>query len=65
MNHETFAYSEYCTAFFVPELAAVMVYDEIREAEIQTIPAGSEEEADRIIARWLHHSPRGCICETL
>lgn len=60
-----FEYTDYCTAFYAPELAAVVVYDEIQEKEIQTIPAGSEEEAEHIMARWLNHSPRGCICETL
>ena len=65
MNQDRFAYTDYCTAFYVPEISAVMVYDEIQEKEIQTIPAGSEEEAERIMARWLNHSPRGCICETL
>lgn len=65
MNQETFVYSYFCTAFYVPEMAAVMVYDEIEEKEIQTIPAGSEEEAETILTRWLNHSPRGYICETL
>lgn len=60
-----FLYTDYCTAFYAPELAAVVVYDEIQDQELQTIPAGSEAEAERIIARWLDHSPRGYICEPL
>ena len=60
-----FLYTDYCTAFYSTDLAAVVVYDEIQDQELQTIPAGSEEEAEHIMARWLNHSPYGCICETL
>lgn len=65
MKLDYFTYTDYCTAFYVPEISAVMIYNEIQEKEIQTIPAGSKEEAERIIARWLKHGPRGCICEAL
>jgi hypothetical protein len=60
-----FLYTDYCTTFYAPELASVVVYDEIQDQVLQTIPAGSEAEAEHIMARWLDHSPRGCICETL
>lgn len=60
-----FEYTDYCTSFYAPELAAVVVYDEIQDQELQTIPAGSEAEAETIMARWLYHSPYGYICETL
>lgn len=65
MKKDGFMYSGYCTAFYAPELAAVMVYDEIGEKELQTIPAGSEAEAQIIMARWLENAPTGYICETL
>lgn len=65
MNLDHFAYTDYCTAFYSPESSAVIVYDEIEDSAILTIPAGSEEEAERILVRWLNNSPRGCICETL
>lgn len=60
-----FLYTDYCTAFYSPELAAVVVYDEIQDQELQTIPAGSEAEAQIIMARWLENAPTGYICETL
>lgn len=36
MKKDGFMYSGYCTAFYAPELAAVVVYDEIGEKELRT-----------------------------
>jgi hypothetical protein len=60
-----FSYSDYCTAFYVPEASAVLVYDEIEENVIQTIPAATESEADRILFSWRMRSPCNCISEVL
>ena len=65
MKLDYFTYSDYCTAFYVPEMSAVMVYDEMQDRKIQTIPAGSEREANRIIARWKRNAPVYVIAEAL
>ena len=62
MKLNYFAYTEYCTAFYVPEMSAVMVYDEIKDREIQTIPAATAAKAETIIVQWQKAAPRGCIC---
>ena len=52
MDFTNFPYSDYCTAFYVPEESAVMIYDEINEDAIQTIPVATEAEAASIMFRW-------------
>lgn len=65
MDFTDFPYSDYCTAFYVPEMSAVMIYDEIQEDALQTIPAATEAEARSIMLHWWMQKPRGCICFTL
>lgn len=60
-----FVYTDYCTAFYIPETGAVMVYDEINEDMIQIIPVTTEAEAETVLFRWRMHSPCDCICHVL
>lgn len=65
MDFSNFPYSDYCTAFYVPEMSAVMIYDEIQEDALLTIPAATEAEAASIMFEWWMNKPRGCICHTM
>ena len=65
MDFSSFPYSDYCTAFYVPEESAVMIYDEINEDAIQTIPVETEAEAASIMFHWWMNKPKGCICFTM
>ena len=65
MDFSSFPYSDYCTAFYVPEESAVMIYDEIQEDALLTIPAATETEAASIMFRWWMNKPKGCICFTM
>ena len=65
MDFRNFPYSDYCTAFYVPEESAVMIYDEISEDAFLTIPVKSEAEAGSVMWDWWVNKPRSCICFTL
>ena len=65
LDHIDFVYADYCTAFYIPEAGAVMVYDEINEDTIQAIPVTTDADADAVLFRWLMRSPCSCICEIL
>ena len=65
MDFSSFPYSDYCTAFYVPEESAVMIYDEIQEDALLTIPAATEAEAASIMFQWRMNKPKGCICFTM
>ena len=60
-----FKYSDYCTAFYIPESAVVCIYDEINEGEMQRIPAASERHAVELIEAWEFNAPQGIIAEPL
>ena len=42
-----------------------MIYDEIQEDALLTIPAATEAEAASIMFHWWMNKPKGCICFTL
>ena len=58
-------YSDYCTAYYVPECEAVCIYDEIAGEELQRIPAASAFHSETILDAWQHNAPGGIIAERL
>ena len=60
-----FQYSDYCTAYYVPECEAVCIYDEIAGEELQRIHADNAEHAETILHSWQHNAPEEIIAERL
>ena len=65
MNFVSFQYSDYCVAFYVSEESSVMIYDEIHDDAILTIPVETEADANSVMHHWWMNRPRGCICHVI